>query len=344
MVARLRRILVGLGLSLCAGNASAAPQDRGSSATSDPGASASDTASPSGAAAASEKGSVADAAARDAFTAGLEASRAERWADAERAFRRSASLVRRQSTLYNWALSLYMERRFRECLAVLDETFRSNDGSGDPRYADYASVLLKRVRAELSVVRLTVDPPNAHVRIDGEAAREIGSERSLEVFPGTHDAEVSAPQHVTQHLSLKTSAGVDLERSVALEESRPPLALEPRPPARIETPPSPRFMVTTAPWIAVGLGGALLAAGAVTGLLALKVDDDLAQKCPSAKNCDPSLRSDQDRAVALGHAADILLVSGGVLTVGGVAWRLLVPVPAGNANVRAVFLGASDRF
>src|SRR4030095_17037376 len=105
----------------------------------------------------------------------------------------------------------------------------------------------------------------AHVSIDGEVARELGSERSLEVLPGTHDAEVSAPQYVTQHISLATTAGVDLERSVTLEHVRVSSPSDIRPRAQVETPPSAPFVVTTAPWIAVGLGGALLAAGAGDG-------------------------------------------------------------------------------
>jgi tetratricopeptide (TPR) repeat protein len=315
----------------------AAPDERGSAASSDTAVSDFDAASATG-------DDSADAAARAAFAAGLEASRAERWADAEREFRRSVSLVRRQSTLYNLALSLYMQRRFRECLAVLDQVLRTNDRSGDPRYAEYASKLLQRVRSESSIVRLVVSPPNAHVRVDGETARETGAERTLEVVPGTHDAEVAAPQYVTQHIALETTAGVDLERSVTLAHAEVDAPPEIRARTQGESPTSASFMVTTAPWIAVGLGGALLAAGAVTGVLALKADDELAQKCPSTRNCDPSLRSDQDRVVALGRATDALLVSGGVFLAGGVAWRLLVPVPATNANVRVLFLGATGRF
>jgi hypothetical protein len=336
MVARLRRTLVGLGLTVFACNAAAAPDEPGSAAPSVAADSASSAAAPAD--------ESADAAARSAFASGLAASRAERWADAEREFRRSVSLVRRPSTLYNLALSLYMERRFRECLPVLDEVFRTNDGSGDPRYAEYARALLTRVRSELSVVRLLVDPPNARVRIDGEAAREVGSERSLEVLPGMHDAEVSAPQHVTQNISLETTAGVNLERSVALEPARTDSLPDLRSRTQIESPPSAPFMVTTAPWIAVGLGGALLAAGAVTGVLALGADAELAQRCPAARNCDPSLRGDQDRALSLGRATDVLLISGSIFLVGGVAWRLLVPVPATNGGPRALFLGASGRF
>jgi hypothetical protein len=149
---------------------------------------------------------------------------------------------------------------------------------------------------------------------------------------------------VTQRISVSTTAGVDLERSVTLEPFRanPPSEMPSRTP--IERPPAAPFAVTTAPWIAVGLGGALLAAGAVTGVLALGADSDLAQKCPAEKNCDPSLRSGQDRALALGRATDVLLVSGGVFLVGGVAWRLLVPVPAAGSNARALFVGASGRF
>jgi hypothetical protein len=226
----------------------------------------------------------------------------------------------------------------------LDQVSQINDGSADARYSEYANALLKRVRSELSIVRLNVDPPNARVRIDGEVARETGSVRSLEVFPGTHDAEVSLPRYLTQHISLETSAGVDLERSVTLEHVPADPPSDMRPSSHFESPPRAPFVVKTAPWIAVGIGAALLAAGAVTGVLALNADDELAQKCPATKNCDPSLRNDQNRALALGRATDVLLVSGGVFLVGGVAWRLLVPVPATSGNVRASFVVASGHF
>jgi hypothetical protein len=188
-----------------------------------------------------------------------------------------------------------------------------------------------------------VDPPSARVRIDGEAARELGSERSLEVLPGLHDAEVSAPECVTLHVSLTTTAGIDLERAVTLEHVRPNVPSPIPSLVPVEAPPAP-FSVTTAPWIAIGVGGALLAAGAVTGVLALEADHELEQQCPATRNCDPSLRSDQNRVLALGRATDVLLVSGSVLLVGGVAWRLLVPAPASKVNGREVFLGASGRF
>jgi hypothetical protein len=72
------------------------------------------------------------------------------------------------------------------------------------------------------------------------------------------------------------------------------------------------------------LGLASLAAGGVTGYLSMKKVDDIGSACPNSE-CPPSYDLDraQREARLFTTATDILLVSGGILTVSGFAWLLL---------------------
>jgi hypothetical protein len=80
----------------------------------------------------------------------------------------------------------------------------------------------------------------------------------------------------------------------------------------------------TLPALTFGLGLATLAAGGVTGYLSLKRVDDIAERCPNGE-CpgDYDLEGAQRRARTLTTATDVLLISGGVLTLTGFTWLLL---------------------
>jgi len=273
--------------------------------------------------------------ARRAFRDGLEASRDERWPEAEAAFRRSLALVRRESTLYNLALAVYMEGRRDECASILEDALRDGGAAKDPEYEEYARRLLARVRAETSRVHLTVARPTALVRLDGSAQPGSGSERWFTVSPGSHEAEASAAGYHSRRFSFLAKAGIDVTESLALDAAR----------GRARTPRAePSSAGTLGPWITIGVGGALLAAAAVVGAVALETDDDLKSKCPTEHDCSPALMDERDRVVRLGHITDVLLISGGVVAAGGVAWRVLVPPPHAEDHGHAVLVEASGAF
>ena len=280
--------------------------------------------------------------AKSAFDEGLQLLRDGKWADAEQKFRASLALVRRQSTEYNLAFALYMQHRRRECLAVLDGLSHTGEPGGDLRYEKYADLLRTRVQEELSTVRLLVTPATAHVQIDGEPAREKGSERWLQVEPGEHRAKVFAPGFMTKQIVLSTHSGTELEREVLLE----PVAAG-APPAPVADasnhPADSASFAQVAPWVVMGVGGALLAAAAVMGILAKEADNDFQRGCPTNHDCPPSLLNVRHRVEALGQTTDVLLVSGGVLVAAGFTWHLLVPAPK-SAGPHAVFVGVSGRF
>jgi len=79
---------------------------------------------------------------------------------------------------------------------------------------------------------------------------------------------------------------------------------------------------SVAPWIAYGIGGALIAAGAVTGILALEAESDLEGACPR-DGCPPGYEERRDEGETLATATDVLIAAG-VVSIGvGVTIHIL---------------------
>lgn len=76
------------------------------------------------------------------------------------------------------------------------------------------------------------------------------------------------------------------------------------------------------PWIVAGVGGALLVAGTITGILALGAQADLEETCPT-RMCAPEDEAIHDRASSLALVTDVLLGVGIVTAGAGLVWALL---------------------
>jgi hypothetical protein len=300
------------------------------------------TSSPPSAAQGPEIG--AEQEARVAFEDGVRLLRTERWTEAEVRFRRSIALAPRPSASYDLAFVLYRSGRARESSRLLRGLLDAPQGAFEPKYREYARALLPHVMAELSTILVIVDPPNAEVRIDGEIAPPSGAERSVAVDAGAHRVEALAPGFAAQTFEISTQASAEVERAITLRPVNSPVSTSLRPPltgpagapgrpervaasASLErdgAPPS-TFSTSVAPWLTAGLGSMLLAGGAVTAIMAASANSNVMAKCPTLQGCDASLSSTREGAVHLGAIADVLLVSGAVVFVGGVSWRLLTP-------------------
>jgi hypothetical protein len=273
--------------------------------------------------------------AREEFEAGVTALREGRLIEAERSFRASLSSARRASALYNLALTLLKQGRYRESIHTAREIASDASLSADARYREDAEALVRRASASLATLRVSVRPTSALVRVDGELAQEAGAERSIVVDPGRHVLEVSAPGHLAVQHGVVLQGGTE----IALVVSLTPLPS----PSPAPTPDSaPRKTgATVAPWIVVGVGGALMAGGLVTGILAKQADDEFKAGCPALTGCDPSLADEKDRAGTLGNASDVLYVTGGAVAAAGLVWHFVLPSP--SAPGRAA-LSVTGRF
>ena len=162
-----------------------------------------------------------------------------------------------------------------------------------------AKGVLNNALPKIAHLTVRVDPPDAkpQVTVAGAAIPPalIGIERPTD--PGTHEVVVSAPGYLEKKSTVTLAEGGSQEIAVRLEKD-PAAAAATTPPPVAPTP-----IVTTAPtappadtapkksntlaYVALGVGGAGLVVGGVTGFLALGKKGDLkgceSTKCPSSQ-------------------------------------------------------------
>jgi hypothetical protein len=149
------------------------------------------------------------------------------------------------------------------------------------------------------IARLTVkvEPLDAkpQVTVAGTPipAALIGVERPTD--PGTHEVVVTAPGYLEQKTSVTLTEGGTQELALKLEKdanAAPPEAPAPAPAIVTVPPPAPPSDTAskknnTLAYVALGVGGAGLLVGGITGFLALGKKGDLngcvAERCPSSE-------------------------------------------------------------
>jgi hypothetical protein len=162
----------------------------------------------------------------------------------------------------------------------------------------------------------------ARVSLDGQAvaAERLGEPIALD--PGKHQARAEADGMTAaeQLLDLQAGAGT-LEVKLVLVKVAPP------PPP----PPPPEDTTLSAPgFVLLGLGVAGLAAGAITGGLALGRASELRDRCP-ANPCPTEYQSLSDKANTLATVSTVSFAVGGAAAAAGVVW-LLAEAAGGAAN------------
>lgn len=78
------------------------------------------------------------------------------------------------------------------------------------------------------------------------------------------------------------------------------------------------------PWVVMGIGGAMLVTGAVTGIVALGKTHDIEAQCPNdvcPKSFD--LEGERSSAKTFVRITDVLLIGGGLVTLAGLGWLVL---------------------
>lgn len=286
-----------------------------------------DAAAPQGAPAEAE-GSADEREAKRTFEVGLQFLHEEQWDRAEEAFRRSLATVPRDSTKYDLAYVLFKRGHLRQSLSILKELVAHDASGGDPRYREYATTLMPHVVGRLATLHLRTSIPGAALVVDGEIVQGVGTERDVQLDPGHHVADVEAPGFASKHFAFSVAPGATVDRVAVFERTESLPVTDGRQRSTEQAGNAPSSIHSFGPWVTIGLGGALLAGGAIVGLLARRADDDFVAACPTLRDCSPDLRDAQGRAETLGHVSDALLISGAVVASGGIAWKLLAPSPA----------------
>jgi hypothetical protein len=293
-----------------------------------------------------------DAAAAGAlFTAGRDDVKAGRYEQACPKFAESYRLQPATGTLFNLA-------DCEEHVGRIASAWQHFREAADKMPADDERLPIAKQRiAELEpklpkiVIRLAAGAPSGTtVARDGVELGEASFGLALPADPGKHEVAVSAPGHETKHYE------VDLAPAAVKE-----LEVTAGPPVAVAAKPAPEHPTTTATtsgggaktigWTLVGLGGAGVAAGAITGVLAHGKKSTADDHCPD-KVCDPTGSDAVDAGKSLATVSTIAWIGGAaalavgttLLVVGGGSGREAKAAIAPSIGPHEAALGVVGRF
>jgi hypothetical protein len=190
-----------------------------------------------------------------------------------------------------------------------------------------------RARGALSdalpkIARLTVkvEPADAQpsVTVAGSPipVALLGAERPTD--PGTHEVVVTAPGYLQQTTTVTLAEGASQELALHLQKAPSVVAEAPPPPPVVLTPAPVAPPTDSAPkksntlaYVALGVGGAGLLVGGVTGFLALGKKSDLdgcqEKKCPSSQEDTLDSAKSMATVSTVGFAVGFVGVGAGIV-------------------------------
>jgi hypothetical protein len=267
---------------------------------------------------------------------------------AEDHFRRADNLVHAPTLMLGLARALAGEGKYVESQEAYNRIIREGIAPGAPevfkRALDSAKKEVDEVSAKVGSVTITVratgggDIADAKVVLDEHpvSSASLGVQRAID--PGPHVLRVNADGYKPAELRFTATEGANINEPVALDKdlSVPATAAAVTPaPVGAETGPAnggigageqPPTSGTRKilPWVAFGIGGAGLAVGAITGLMAMSKHSTLANACPN-NACGPAQQNDLDSYHTLGTVSTIGFVVGGVGAAAGIVLFLTQP-------------------
>jgi len=184
-----------------------------------------------------------------------------------------------------------------------------------------------------------VDVPNEKVVLDGAPVNvaSLGVRRAID--PGPHVLSVTGDGVKPVELKFEVTEGGSTDAPVTLEKDpnyvvAPPVPppgpdgrttfVPPQPPFHPEQPAPTSSFPSYLPWVALGVGGAGLVLGTVTGVVALGKHSDLAKVCGGG-SCPPDQQSNVNSYHAMGTLSTVGFIVGGVGAAAGVILLLVQP-------------------
>jgi hypothetical protein len=206
------------------------------------------------------------------------------------------------------------------------------EGSPEPFFAaiEDARRELEALAPRIPQVLITVQGADApEVTIDGAPVPSAALGVKRPVDPGTRVVRATAPGLAPAEVRLTVAEGTSQTATLDLKALAAPLGLQ-VPVAPVVAPPADQGAaggsgnLKLLGVVSLGVGGAGIALGAVTGLLAVGKHGDLEGKCPGG-TCAPALQGDIDSYETLGTVSTIGFIIGGMGA--GVGALLLLTAP-----------------
>jgi hypothetical protein len=246
------------------------------------------------------------ASARELAREGYDALEQKNYAVAEDRFRRADALVHAPTIVVDHARALVglgrlVEAYERYALVIREGVAKDAPPSWKQAAAE-AEREIETLKPRLAWLVINVVGPNEpQVTVDGREVpvASLGARRATD--PGKRKIRVTAEGFVSGGRTVVIKEGEEQSVSITLERAES-VTLEETPVAPVDQPAQATTSASPSPlpYIALGVGAAGLAVGAVTGVMALGVRSDLAEECPNDKckpaNEDEAARMEDERS------------------------------------------------
>jgi hypothetical protein len=285
---------------------------------------------------------------------------------AEDRFRRAYTLYPNAPTL---ALGLARALAGNGKVVAAEETYNKIIRDGAPpgnqvfaKAVDDAKAEIGSVSSKIAYATLNVTgPETSKVTLDGQslAWAALGGKRPVD--PGDHTLKATAEGYKPAESRFRVDPGKETVVSVTMEkESGGAGAVTPPPGGTTTTPPPPGSATTPPPggdtglhvstkggssnktlgFVALGVGGAGLAVGAITGLIAIGKHGDLKDKCTLPNSaCPPDQQDNLDSYHTMGTISTIGFVVGGVGLAAGAILILTAPKETAQSAYISPYVG-----
>ncbi len=253
--------------------------------------------------------------ARAVFEKGIDLFKAREYSAAAAAFRKANELKPNWKILYNIGQSEAAAKRHGLALQAFESYLsQGGDDVSDDRESELEKEI-ERLRKIVGFLKITA-PDGVAVVVDGLDRGRAPLSGGLPVAASVeHQVHVGdSPSRTVMVSGGQTAEVVFVESErVGQKQDEPEAETVEQEPAAAEEEPGPSLK--TWGWIAVGVGGAVLATSIVTGSLAVSADGDVKDRCPEGCYDDQYDRLDRRDNLAL--ATDVLIGVGATAAVAG---------------------------
>jgi hypothetical protein len=237
-------------------------------------------------------------------------------------------------TMRGLGMVAYTVRDYVKAIPYLEDAISSTIKPLDPPLVVEARETIARARTFIGIVRVTLAPADAKIVVDASPVTRA-TDGALMLNPGRHEIEASAPGYQSATRLVRVEPGAVLQIDLALSRAtgdtvaarraqtapEAVASIAPTGNEQLEAAPAQKSDRSLAPWIVVGVSGAVVIGGGVLLGIAL---NDVAVVEDSQPTTDWSKVEGKYRRTPALSTAGIVMIGAGIAGVaGGLTWQFL---------------------
>jgi hypothetical protein len=285
--------------------------------------------------------------AKAAFEEGANLFASGDYPEAAKAFRRAYEIKPSWRLLYNIGQSEAAAKRHGLAMDAFEKYLSQGGDDVDEARRLEVTAEIERMRTIVGTVEISA-PENSQVVIDGVERGTTPLPGRLKVAAGIeHKVEIRKRNKVLLARTVSVGSRENLLIDATEDTAAAPVVAddtgdgeEPEDSDEDEAEADePQSALETAGWVTLGVGGAMVITGGVTGLVALSRNKQLVNECNDADGCDPAdYRDVRDTRDAMATTSTVMFAVGAAAATAGVIMLIMAPddeadAPAGETDV-----------